>query len=90
MWINPPASTFRDAVAPAPNLTSAPGGAVADAFASLSTFSLRNVNTVGNPNLQFDELRVGTDWRSVTIPEPTALAMFALGVIGLISAVRRR
>src|SRR6185503_8808873 len=44
MWINPSALDFGAALAPTPNLTSQPGGSVADSFTSLSTFNLRNVD----------------------------------------------
>ena len=79
MWINPDVSTFEAASPPAPTLTSAPGAAIADTFASLISFNLRNVNTVGNPSVQFDELRVGDDWASVTpVPEPASLGLLLI------------
>jgi hypothetical protein len=79
MWINPDASTFEAASPPAPTLTSSPGAAIADSFASLISFNLRNVNTVGNPNVQFDELRVGDDWASVTpVPEPASWGLLLI------------
>lgn len=84
MWINPTPGGAQ----PAATLTSAPGGSVADSFASLSTFNLRNVNTVGTATAYFDELRVGDDWASVT-PEPTSLTLLA-GASLLISSRRRR
>jgi hypothetical protein len=91
MWINPDAGTFGAPSEPAATLTSAPGGGIADAFASLLTFNLRDVNTVGNPTLQLDEFRVGTAWADVTpVPEPSTAALIALGVIGLCAVSRRR
>lgn len=86
MWINPSVSTFGAGTAPSPTLTSAPAG-VADSFASISTFNLRNVNTVGTATALFDELRVGTDWASVTTPEPGAYVMMSLA--GLFAFARR-
>jgi hypothetical protein len=89
MWVNPDPSTFRTASPPPPTLISQPGGTAADA-AQIFSYNLRNVNTVGNPNVQFDELRVGDDWASVTIPEPATLALFGLLLVGLMGLLRRR
>ncbi len=89
MWINPNVSTFGDALPPSATLTSSPGGTVADSFASLVSFNLRNVNTVGAPTVQFDELRVGTTWADVTmVPEPTAAVLLGFGML-LIAGWRR-
>jgi hypothetical protein len=85
MWINPSISTFGAGTAPSPTLTSNP--LVADSFASISTFNLRNVNTVGTAAAQFDELRVGTDWASVTTPEPGAFVL--MGLAALLAFARR-
>jgi hypothetical protein len=88
MWINPDVSTFGAGTAPAPTLVSSTGGA--NAFASISSFNLRNVNTVGLPTLQFDELRVGTEWGSVTpIPEPASLALLIGGIAILLYRSKR-
>jgi hypothetical protein len=89
MWINPSALDFGAAVAPTPSLVSAPGGSVADSSAQIFSFNLRNVNTVGAPNVQFDELRVGDDWASVTpaIPEPASLS---LAFVAAAVTLRRR
>lgn len=84
MWINPGVGTFGAGSAPTETLISAPGGTVADAFASLISFNLRNVNTVGTPGVQFDELRVGTSWADVTpVPEPTSLVLGSLAALAL-------
>jgi hypothetical protein len=83
MWINPTPGGAQ----PAATLTSNP--LLADSFASLSTFNLRNVNTAGTATAYFDELRVGDDWASVTpTPEPTTLALLLMGAMPL--ALRRR
>jgi hypothetical protein len=88
MWINPSVSTFGAGTAPAATLTSAPGGSIADSFASISTFNLRNVNTVGTVDALFDELRVGDDWASVTVPEPSLF--WTLALLGALRPGRSR
>jgi hypothetical protein len=80
MWINPNLSDFGADSAPTPTLVSAPG--LADSFTSLLSFDLRNVNTVGAPSVQFDELRVGDTWADVTsVPEPGTGLLGGLGAI---------
>jgi hypothetical protein len=40
--------------------------------------------------LTLDEIRVGTEWADVApVPEPTALALFGLGAVGLLARRRR-
>lgn len=91
MWINPDVNSFGAGLAPAPTLTSAPGGTVADSSAVILSFSLRNVNTVGNPGVEFDELRVGTTWADVTpVPEPTTGGLLGLGILCFIGWLRAR
>jgi hypothetical protein len=93
MWINPNVNTFGDALPPTETLFSAPGVGIADTFVSLVSFNLRNVNTVGAPTLQFDELRVGTTWADVTtvpIPEPAATALVGFGLLMAVGWQRSR
>jgi hypothetical protein len=88
MWVNPDVSTFGTGTPPAADLTSAPSG-----IGDINLFSilLRNINTVGTPAFQFDELRVGTTWADVTpIPEPTAVGLFGLGLLTLFARSRNR
>lgn len=88
MWVNPDVSTFGTGTPPAADLTSAPSG-----ITDINLFSilLRNINTVGTPAFQFDELRVGTTWADVTpIPEPTAVGLFGLGLFTLLARRRNR
>jgi hypothetical protein len=81
MWINPSANTFGVAedMLPAETLISPvpPNpGAGAD-LSTVATFVLRNnPNIYQNTNWQFDELRVGTTWASVTtaVTPPPPLA----------------
>ena len=92
MWINPSLSDFGTTLAPGGNITSAPGFNIADSFASLSTFNLRNVNSVGTPTgVLFDELRVGESWADVTpIPEPPATGLLGLGMLVVAGWYRSR
>jgi len=99
MWINPDPSTFGALAAPAATITSAPGTGVNDPVTNVSSFNLRNVNTVGLPDIRFDELRVGTAWADVTpaaIPETKAWILvfaacgLAAGGKAALAPLRRR
>ena len=52
-----------------------------------ASYFLRNVSAEAQ-SIQFDELRIGSDWASVT-PEPSSLLLLASGT-ALLSARRRR
>ncbi|MEX0613787.1 MAG: PEP-CTERM sorting domain-containing protein, partial [Pirellulales bacterium] len=72
-------STFRDASPP-------PATIVDDSTATgtdLGVFSII-LRQSPAPFLTLDELRVGTTWRDVTIPEPTTFALLALSAVGLL------
>jgi len=90
LWINPNQSDFGDATAPTATLTKTGGGT--DPFTSLSTFNLRNVNTVGTSwSAQLDELKVGNNWTDVmpsAVPEPACSGMVGLALL-LFAAHRR-
>jgi hypothetical protein len=71
MWINPSSSTFGVAedMLPTETLVSPipPISGVGADLSTVATFVLRNnPNIYENTNWQFDELRVGTTWASVT------------------------
>ena len=70
-------------------LASAPGSAIVVSFTSLISFNFRNVNAVGAPNVQFNELRVGDTWADVTpVLEAGALVLLLVG-LGMLSRRER-
>ena len=90
MWINPDANSFSTGIAPAADLT-ASSASIADQ--NLLSIALRNVNTVGNPAFQLDELRVGTTWADVVpvaVPEPASVGVLGLGLLALFGQYRAR
>jgi hypothetical protein len=88
LWINPNPSTFADpAFSPLstpPTLIDSSTGSGTD----IGVFSIL-LRQSAAPHLTLDELRIGTDWASVTVPEPCTLVMMALGIAG-VGRFRRR
>lgn len=71
MWINPSASTFGNASAPAASLTASTGSNIA----TIDKTFLRQGSATDTPTVMLvDELRVGTTWAQVT---PAATASLA-------------
>lgn len=85
LWVNPNPADFGAVTAPTHTVQGGTTGADATQIAS---FIVRNVSGVGSPVVRFDELRIGTDWASVTIPEPGSLGLLLVGC-GLTSWRRR-
>jgi hypothetical protein len=84
LWINPSSSDFSAASAPTATLTSTGG----TDLSQVNQFLIRGA--AGSPADLTDELRVGTTWASVTptaVPEPTAMA---IGALGFLAILRRR
>ena len=86
LWVNPDPDDFGAAVAPAHTIQ---GGTTAGAdYGQMASFVLRNVPSVGGPMVWFDELRIGDDWASVTVPEPSTCGLLLIG--GVLMVSRRR
>jgi len=87
LWINPDSSTFG--LASAPTVTLQNTGA--SELSLINGFLIRG--TTGSPAGTADELRIGTTWADVTpvvVPEPAAVSMLLLGLIGARGVMRRR
>ena len=71
LWINPDRSSFGSASQPAPTLTTTTGGDISSGtIASFVFFRRNNSNTGLEPAaMTADELRIGTNWASVTPPQ---------------------
>jgi hypothetical protein len=91
IWVNPSPSTFADPlfspVTTPPTITDATTANGSDP-ASLQSFLLRQSAA---PWVTVDEIRVGTDWASVTpiVPEPASMALAVVG-LGMLVQLRRR
>jgi hypothetical protein len=66
LWIDPDPSTFLGGVPPAPTVTGTGGDVASPGIQSLI---LRQSPA---PQMTLDEIRIGTDWTTVTVPEPGA------------------
>ena len=84
LWIDPDPSTFLTATPPTPTVTGT-GGDVASP--GISSILLRQSPA---PFLTLDELRIGTDWGSVTTPEPGTITLMLVGCVVMPLLVRRR
>lgn len=80
LWINPDRSTLGDASPPPATLIDNSTGTGTD----IGVFSII-LRQSPAPFLTLDELRVGTTWAAVTIPEPAAFGLVVFGAIGLMS-----
>jgi hypothetical protein len=88
LWVNPDASTYGAAAAPAPLVTSdaAVIAGTTTESASLASFFLRN-NSVEPQQIQIDDVRVDTTWAGITaLPKPGA----AVALVALVTVLGRR
>ncbi len=86
LWINPSSVDFGEPSAPTANITLAN---TTNDLVGITGFLLRGAS--GSPAGTMDELRIGTDWASVTpVPEPSTYAMLALAGAGFAGYVIRR
>ena len=70
LWVNP--SGLGDATPPAENATMTNTGGTD--LASISKILIRQGSATDTPELQFDEIRVGTTWAEVTPPSTAGLS----------------
>ncbi len=67
IWVNPAPDDLEAASPPTPNGTAS----LNTTRTSLSRFFLRQDSATETPSIVFDELRIGTDWATVTPKDPT-------------------
>jgi hypothetical protein len=87
LWINPSPGTFGD---PAFSPITTPPTLIDNTTATGSDIGVASIilRQGPAPHVTLDELRVGTDWASVTVPEPGAWALLLIGVSA--AALRRK
>jgi hypothetical protein len=96
LWINPAPGTFGAASPPLETVLAdaeSIGGSENLAAGGIQSFHVRNVDAATSgigwdPVFQMDELRIGTTWASVTIPEPASLGLLMIGCVLLV--IRRQ
>lgn len=86
LWVNPPAGSFGapESSVPAPTVVTTTG--TDDVGINSFHFTVRSTGQPqynGGGTYALDELRVGTTWASVVVPEPSAAALLGLGLLGL-------
>ncbi|MCS7089857.1 MAG: hypothetical protein RMN51_00895 [Verrucomicrobiota bacterium] len=84
LWVNPPASSFgaSESLVPPPTVTTTIGPD--DVGINSVHFTLRTAGSFnGGGDYALDELRIGTTWASVVVPEPRVAALIGLGLLAL-------
>ncbi|MFH1499676.1 MAG: PEP-CTERM sorting domain-containing protein [Verrucomicrobiota bacterium] len=89
IWLNP-----TSGVEPGESVSASYTGAVGEGSSGFMGLYIRTVSfTTGTEFMYIDDLRVGTDWESVTavaIPEPGSTALLAAGAAALFALAGRR
>jgi hypothetical protein len=83
LWIDPNPSTFLPGTPPAPTVTGTGGDVASPGIQSLI---LRQSPA---PYVTLDEIRIGTDWTSVTVPEPATCVLLLSSCFFALVARRR-
>ena len=68
IWINPSSSTFGSSSVPTPNATATNTGGTD--LTGIDRFFLRQDSSTETPNMEMDEVRIGTTWADVTPAAP--------------------
>ena len=85
LWINPAPNTFGATSPPTPTLSDTTGGSD---LADIGSIILRQSTA---PYLTVDEIRVGTTWTDVTVPEPATIGILGIAAaVGVLARQRRR
>lgn len=85
LWLNP-----SDLSAEANSTISYSADELIIGWGGFSGFSIQKDNLAGGEHPSYDEIRIGTTWEAVAIPEPSAVALFLLGVAGVVAMRRFR
>jgi hypothetical protein len=91
LWLNPNPLTYGALIAPLPDVTSNGALSTGNDHGPVASFYLRN-NGVEPDFTLVDDLRVATTWDEVTrlvVPEPSAIAMAVVGLLGVLTRRRR-
>ena len=84
LWVNPPASSFGAPESSVPTPTVATTTGPDDTGINSFHFTLRTSGAYnGGGEYAIDELRIGTTWASVVVPEPATPVLIALGLLAL-------
>jgi hypothetical protein len=84
LWVNPPASSFGadESNVPAPTIATTLGSD--DTGINSFQFTVRTGGAYnGGGTYALDDVRIGTSWASVVVPEPATAALIGLGFLAL-------
>ncbi|MBC2602719.1 PEP-CTERM sorting domain-containing protein [Puniceicoccus vermicola] len=87
-WLNP---AKTDEFSTDPTITASHTGPGSDQFSGIAMRFLNNTNFGGDYKVYMDDLRIGTTWDSVVIPEPGTYSLIAASIaLGAVMLARRR